>query len=165
MTDMAEPVTETTEETPWYDPGLRFKCTQCGNCCSGPAGVVWFTEEEGGRMAEFLGMTKVDFLRQYAERRYGKWTLKEIVHPDRGYDCIFLKQDRATKKLGCSIYPVRPTQCWTWPFWPSNLESRKAWDRASKGCPGMKKGGTAGTGEFYPVEQIRVIVAKNNDDL
>src|SRR3546814_747434 len=148
------------EEKTWYDPGLSFKCTQCGHCCTGPAGVVWFTEEEGDRMAEYLGMTKIDFLREYAAKRYGKWTLKETVHPDRGYDCIFLKWDKRTKKAGCSIYPVRPTQCWTWPFWPSNLESKESWQQAAKTCPGMRKGG-----EFYPVEQIRITLSKNNDDL
>ncbi len=156
MTDTASQ----DEKKPWYDPGLSFKCTQCGNCCTGPAGVVWFTEEEGERIAEHLGISKIEFLREYAAKRYGKWTLKEIIHPDRGYDCIFLKWDRKTKKAGCSIYPVRPTQCWTWPFWPSLLESKESWQRAAKTCPGMRKGG-----EFYPIEQIRIILSKNNDDL
>ena len=40
----------------WYDDGLRFECTQCGNCCTGPPGMVWFTPEEGRRMAEGLGL-------------------------------------------------------------------------------------------------------------
>lgn len=152
--------TKPESEPLWYEPGLSFKCTQCGNCCTGPAGVVWFTEEEGERMAEHLGLSKHDFLRDYAEKRYGKWTLKEVIHPDRGYDCIFLRFDRKTGKAGCSIYPVRPTQCWTWPFWPSLLESRKSWNQAAKTCPGMRKGG-----EFYPVEQIRIILSKNDPDL
>ena len=26
---------------PWYRDGLRFQCTQCGNCCTGDPGVVW----------------------------------------------------------------------------------------------------------------------------
>jgi Fe-S-cluster containining protein len=148
------------DKPPWYDPGLSFKCTQCGNCCSGPAGVVWFTPEEGRKMAEHLGLPEAEFLRTYAEKRYGKWTLKEVVHPDRGYDCIFLRFERKTKKALCSIYPARPTQCWTWPWWPSILKSRKSWDAAAKTCPGIRKGG-----DFYPVEQIRVILGKNNDAL
>ena len=35
----------------WYAEGLRFGCTQCGNCCTGPPGAVWFTAEEGRAMA------------------------------------------------------------------------------------------------------------------
>lgn len=153
--------TATKTEVPWYDPGLRFKCTQCGNCCTGPAGVVWFTEEEGEKMAEYLGMTKPEFLHKFAEKRYGKWTLKEMIHPDRGYDCVFLRFEKGTGKAMCSIYPVRPTQCWTWPFWPSILKNKKGWERAAKTCPGIR----SGKGEFYPVEQIRVIRDKNDPDL
>lgn len=151
---------QTEEKAPWYDPGLSFKCTQCGNCCTGPAGVVWFTEAEGEKMAEHLGLTKPVFLEKYAEKRYGKWTLKEMIHPDRGHDCVFLRFERGTGKALCSIYPVRPMQCGTWPWWPSNLESKRTWEKAKKRCPGMRKGG-----EFFPVEQIRVILSKNNDDL
>ena len=31
---------------PWYAAGLRFFCTQCGDCCSGAPGFVWVNEEE-----------------------------------------------------------------------------------------------------------------------
>lgn len=143
---------------PWFDPGLSFKCTQCGRCCSGPSGVVWFTEEEGRKIAEHLGLTEAEFLKQYSEVKFGKRSLNEVAHPDRGYDCVFLRFDPDTGKAGCSIYPVRPAQCRTWPFWPSNLQSQRAWDRAAKGCPGMANGG-----DFYPVEKIRIILEQNND--
>ncbi|MFM7740581.1 MAG: YkgJ family cysteine cluster protein, partial [Planctomycetota bacterium] len=26
---------------PWYKDGLRFQCSQCGDCCTGGAGYVW----------------------------------------------------------------------------------------------------------------------------
>jgi Fe-S-cluster containining protein len=35
------------------------------------------------------------------------------------------------------IYPVRPMQCRTWPFWDQNLKNGKAWKSASERCPGM----------------------------
>ncbi|MFM1805538.1 MAG: hypothetical protein RL136_2417, partial [Planctomycetota bacterium] len=35
----------TDAQAPWYAEGLRFECTQCGNCCSGGPGAVWFTPE------------------------------------------------------------------------------------------------------------------------
>jgi len=51
-------------------------------------------------------------------------------------DCVFL--DPRTR--GCTVYPVRPAQCRTWPFWNSNLVSEEAWDRAHEKCPGMGQG-------------------------
>ena len=27
-------------------PGLRFSCTMCGNCCTGPEGYILYTEAE-----------------------------------------------------------------------------------------------------------------------
>ena len=36
----------------WYKDGLAFQCTQCGNCCTGPPGAVWFNDKEAEEMAE-----------------------------------------------------------------------------------------------------------------
>ena len=44
-------------DPPWYADGLKFTCTQCGNCCSGPRGYVWITHEEIIRLAEHLQST------------------------------------------------------------------------------------------------------------
>lgn len=35
-----------SDNLPWYAPGLSFTCTQCGNCCTGEPGVVWVSDEE-----------------------------------------------------------------------------------------------------------------------
>ena len=51
------------------------------------------------------------------------------------------------------IYPVRPTQCRTWPFWEDNLKSPQAWKNASergRGCPGM----CDAEAPRYPLEHI-----------
>ena len=50
------------------------------------------------------------------------------------YDCIFLT------KNGCSIYEGRPSQCRTYPFWESIVESRANWESEGKSCPGIGKG-------------------------
>src|SRR5476651_1037216 len=42
-------------EDPWYHGGLRFRCTQCGHCCTGAPGYVWVNDEEIEAIAEFLG--------------------------------------------------------------------------------------------------------------
>ena len=49
----------------WYEQGLRFGCTQCGNCCTGPEGAVWFTEEEGRQEGLKEGIEIGDNLYRY----------------------------------------------------------------------------------------------------
>ena len=143
----------------WYDAGLRFSCTQCGNCCTGGPGYVWFDEAEARAMAAELNLEVREFYQRYARRKVGRWTLEEVRIARGKYDCIFLERDERGRGK-CSIYHVRPTQCRTWPFWASNLKSPRQWAVAAEGCPGMTlPGGTAGN--FVPVEKIRVELAKN----
>jgi len=137
-----------TEE--WYARnGLRFECTQCGNCCTGPPGYVWINDEETKRIAEKLGLSVTAFRREYAHQAHGRWTLNERRTAE-GYDCVFLERDGLGKAL-CSIYDVRPRQCRTWPFWKENLTSSRAWEQTKQNCPG------SGHGKLYPVEQIRIL--------
>lgn len=119
----------------WYSQGLKFSCTQCGNCCSGDPGYVWATREEIGRIAKFLGR-EGGSLDATQLRRVGlRYSLTERANGD----CIFLARENG--KGLCTIYPVRPLQCRTWPFWDELLESREAWNDAHKTiCPGMNSG-------------------------
>lgn len=142
----------------WYESGLSFECTQCGACCSGPPGFVWFNEEEAEKIASFLKLDSQQFHRRFARRKFGRWTLDEIKQPNGQYDCVFLRRDTEGKAF-CGIYPVRPAQCRTWPFWPENLASPEAWAEAATGCPGMKHGKN-----FYPIEKIRIIRDSNPKD-
>ena len=130
-----------TESAPWYYEGLRFHCTQCGNCCTGAPGVIWVTEEELRAIADFrgtsIGETRINHTRLIGSRM----TLREFANGD----CTFL--DPQSRR--CTIYPVRPPQCRTWPFWNSNLESPETWKRAQSVCPGM------GTGDLVQLEIIQ----------
>lgn len=125
----------------WYRDGLRFACTQCGNCCTGGPGAVWFTPEEGVAMAQRLGLDEATFLERFTRRIGTRRSLNER-RTAFGYDCIFL--DRATRpgKAVCGLYEARPMQCRTWPFWPENLDSREAWTSVKERtpCPGMDGG-------------------------
>jgi Fe-S-cluster containining protein len=159
MTQSPEPAE--TQAT-WYDEGLSFTCTQCGNCCTGPTGYVWFNDEEATAMAKAVDMKKADFLQAYSRLEFGKRTLKEIRNDNGQYDCVFLKQDKEGRR-GCSIYDVRPQQCRTWPFWPENLKTPKHWQRAAVRCPGMTAGGLRGQGKFYPIEAIRIVRDSNDE--
>ncbi|WP_432799268.1 YkgJ family cysteine cluster protein [Poriferisphaera sp. WC338] len=143
----------------WYSDGLRFSCTMCGNCCTGAPGYVWFNDNEAHGMAAHLGMETEAFLKQYAHRKFGKWSLNEQKNEHGEYDCVFLIELEGGKR-GCKLYKSRPAQCKTWPFWPENLRSPRTWQQASRDCPGMA-GGAEGEGTFYPIEQIRIILDQN----
>ena len=58
-------------------------------------------------------------------------------------DCVFYD-----RQAGCTIYPVRPRQCRTWPFWESNVVTPEAWQKTCVVCPGT------GQGELISEEEI-----------
>ncbi|HXE52445.1 MAG TPA: YkgJ family cysteine cluster protein [Tepidisphaeraceae bacterium] len=163
------PPTRPPSSTPWYAGGLQFTCTQCGNCCTGGPGYVWISEEEVQRLAEFFKLSVPEVLRKYCRTIRGRISLKERRMPNGNYDCIFLKEltaetksnDRQlepgepipTTRYGCAIYPVRPLQCRTWPFWETNLSGREMWDFAAGRCPGMNSGSRKFTRE--QIESLR----------
>lgn len=110
--------------------GLRFECQPgCIACCT-QRGFVYLTETDLARAAAFLGMTAAAF-----ERRYVYRTSKRLrLRVPRESQCHFLKEG------GCSIHPVKPTQCRVFPFWPELVESRREWKKTARYCPGMDKG-------------------------
>jgi Fe-S-cluster containining protein len=65
---------------------------------------------------------------------------------------VFLHHTAEGKRT-CSIYPVRPLQCRTWPFWNHNLRSPSTWAEASDMCPGMNNGKQY---NFVRIEEIRL---------
>lgn len=144
-----------TSEAPtsgeWYEDGLRFACTQCGNCCTGPPGAVWFTDDEAAVMAKRCGVDIETFHARYTRKLGARRSLREH-HNEHGYDCIFLDRKTQPGRAVCSLYDARPGQCRTWPFWPENLGSEAAWDRAKRDtpCPGM------GEGKLIPIDAIRI---------
>lgn len=140
----------------WYRDGLRFECSRCGNCCTGPPGAVWFTRDEGKAMAAAIGVTEAFFLRTYAREINGKWSLQER-RSSHGMDCVFLTWDDHGKS-GCSLYSARPTQCGTWPFWAENLESPEMWDAVKRQtpCPGMN------SGPLITIDEIVARLGKNS---
>jgi len=130
----------------WYSDGLRFECTQCGDCCSGSEGYVWVNQEEIDGMANRIGMDSAAFEEQFVKRVGVMRSLKERP----GGDCVLL--DPQTRK--CTAYEERPRQCKTWPFWQSNIRTPEAWAEAAQACPGCNKG------DLVPLEQIVEQAAK-----
>ena len=159
------PVIDDKQTRPWYADGLKFTCTQCGNCCTGGPGFVWVSHEEIVRLAEYLKMRPDEVVERYCRTINGQKSFNERRNTRGSYDCIFLKEERVERpaptggpknaiiqtRRTCTIYPVRPLQCRTWPFWDSNLTTPQAWQKSSRRCHGMDQG------RHFKLEQIDII--------
>jgi Fe-S-cluster containining protein len=133
---------------PWYREGLSFSCTRCGDCCTGAPGYVWVEREEIEELAKFLGLSPGKFGERYLRKVGRRYSLLEKP----GGDCIFFDK-------GCTVYPARPVQCRTFPFWRSHLKSQRAWDEIAGECPGI------GQGKFYAASDIEIIRRGKADTL
>ncbi len=127
-------------ETPWFHEGLPFKCTQCGNCCTGSPGYVWVNKAEIEALAARLGMNVEDF----EARHVRKVGIRKCLLERANGDCVLF--DNKTRM--CTVYDVRPRQCRTWPFWRSNVRSAKNWEQTCRVCPG------SGNGPLVPLDAI-----------
>ena len=139
---------------PWYADGLRFACTQCGGCCTGPTGYVWCSDEEARALAGALKIDVAEFLSRYTRVLHGRRSLTE-VRTEHGYDCVLLRRS-GMGQTGCAAYPARPAQCRTWPFWPENLAGLEQWRVAGTRCPGVAAG-MSGHGKLYALPRISVL--------
>jgi len=105
-------------------------CEACeGNCCTGESGNIFVSQKEIEAISTHLELSISEFKDKYLIKKGYKFSLKEHKVQD-SHDCIFF--DRKIK--GCGIYPVRPNQCRTFPFWPyfkTNEEELRA------ECPGI----------------------------
>ena len=122
----------------FFADGIRFRCTDCGACCTGAAGKVEVTDTEIARIATFLNMDESSFRTRYVRQVDGRGSLTERSNGD----CDLFVDGR------CSIHPVKPAQCRLYPFWVHNMRSEQAWERTCAECPGI------GEGRFYPEEEI-----------
>ncbi len=126
---------------PWYASGLRFQCTQCGDCCTGAPGYVWVNNEEIAALAREIGATDLEaFEEQYVRKVGVRKSLREFPNGD----CVFFDG----QKRRCTVYGARPRQCRSWPFWDSNLRTPEDWRRTCEVCPG------SGKGKLYQLETI-----------
>jgi Fe-S-cluster containining protein len=120
-------------QKPWYHKGLRFQCQRSGNCCRthGEYAYVYLAPRDVTAISRHLGMERGDFLAEHTEQDEG-YTILRIDKPV----CPFLETGNS-----CGIYPVRPKQCASWPFWEENLGDRSRWEGlAQECCPGIGKG-------------------------
>lgn len=116
-----------------WTEGLRFKCTLCHACCRHDPGYVFLSSEDIHRLCTFLKIDESEFLQTYCrcvDLGSGPvYSLKEKPN----YDCVFWDQ-------GCTVYPGRPLQCQTYPFWGKVVATELSWKRESQFCPGINQG-------------------------
>ncbi len=105
-------------------------------------------------MAHFLAITLDEFKRKYTRRVGSRFSLIEMKQT---YSCIFLKDNK------CRVYGARPTQCKTFPWWPQNISSEKAWKGAAYSCEGIND-----EAELVPTETIQeqelIQIGRNEDN-
>lgn len=111
---------------------LRFECTGCGVCCTGDASryVKAGPQEQEGIRA-FLNISRAWFRRRYLTRVDDATEGLRLAHGR----CVFLKADGR-----CRVYPVRPTQCRTYPWWPEVVASPASWRAEARRCEGINRG-------------------------
>jgi Fe-S-cluster containining protein len=180
-----------SQQSSWIDPisSIPFECTSCGKCCR-TIGNVYMSPEETTAAAEYTNKTVSEFIQSYATHTIRAtdsrdeqlpWILLANTETEKGPSCIFLDQETNF----CQIYPVRPTQCSTYPFWSNLLESEFNWNNEVRrtdddlssslppwtaedgGCEGMKilsPETTSSTTEGVPIAQALEQVALYDRD-
>lgn len=153
-------------DAPEGGAGLRFGCTMCGNCCSGPSGFVLVSDAEIAALARRFAITPEQFIDTYTHMLPEGRSLREVDGPARsdqqpgqsaarGYDCVFLDRQRIPGKAVCGVYEDRPAQCRTWPYWRSVIRSPQTWAKARAICPGINSGTLTPPDE---IKRLRAVV-------
>jgi Fe-S-cluster containining protein len=112
-----------------FDSSACFSCG--GHCCTGESGYIWVKYKEIEAISNFLELSIENFAIMYLKKIKHRYSLVEKIREVEGdYACIFF--DDVTK--GCSIYPVRPLQCRTFPFWDQFKLDK---EEVKRECPGI----------------------------
>ena len=113
---------------PWFEEGLRFQCTGCGQCCTGEPGYVFLSLRDLQALSAHFGLTEGEFAKKYTRHVDGQYAL---LDRPRTHDCIFLKDKK------CTVYEARPLQCRTFPWWVHHLREPSDWEEAAQRCEGI----------------------------
>ncbi|MCB4759175.1 MAG: YkgJ family cysteine cluster protein, partial [Sulfurovum sp.] len=106
-------------------------CEACGGCCcTGESGYIWVKYDEIVNMATFINLSMEEFVTMYLKKVKHRYSLVEKQLAPDNFACIFFDDI----KQHCTIYPVRPLQCRTFPFWEQFKHNE---DEVRKECPGI----------------------------
>ncbi len=112
-----------------FDPSACYSCS--GACCRGESGYVWVSKEEIIQIARFLEMDVERFKKDCLKKENYRFTIQEIKKNGE-YLCLFFDE----KHNKCAIYPVRPKQCRSFPFWDQYKNKDKI-KEVCKECKGI----------------------------
>jgi len=101
---------------------------------------VFLKQQEAEKIRIHLQLSRSWFRRRYLER------LKDgelVAASGAGSRCAFLDANGR-----CKVYPVRPLQCRTYPFWPELVQRKSDWEREAKRCEGINRGTVVPTGKI-----------------
>ena len=117
----------------FFKKGINFQCQGSANCCvsRGNYGYVYLSKKDLMIIAKYLNVSINLFKKKYCEYSDRYLHLKEI---NINGNCQFLENKK------CSIYPARPIQCRTWPFWKENMNAIKWSEELQNFCPGIGRG-------------------------
>lgn len=102
---------------------------------------MWVNKNEIAAIAAVTGDNDIaEFEKKYVRRVGIRKSLVEFANGD----CVFFDPE----KRNCTVYDARPRQCRTWPFWDSNVRSKRAWKETCAVCPG------SGTGTLHQLVEI-----------
>jgi Fe-S-cluster containining protein len=118
---------------PFFQKGVQFECTRCGKCCTGYPGYVYLSEHDILGIAHYLGIGTKEFVKRYTRLVFMFHEQRLSLVEKNQYDCVFWD-------ALCTIYPARPHQCRTYPFWKRHLVSRREWEKTAAFCPGINRG-------------------------
>jgi uncharacterized protein len=127
----------------FFDSGIRFECRHCGTCCTGDPGIIRISLQEIEFLSNFLKLSIPDLTRIYLRPLASGFSIAE----ESDGRCRFYDQ-------GCRIYPARPLQCRSYPFWFSQMRSMLEWKKTLFQCPGI------GNGPLYSRERILYLISR-----
>ena len=123
-----------------------FKCQECGDCCKGYGGT-FITEKEIETIAAYIHTDPDTFVENYCQISGGKRILAQV----EDMYCIFWDGL-------CTIHPVKPRMCKTWPFIESILVDTSNWYIMASLCPGIRTDAPDSTIKAY----VTQVLSKNS---
>jgi Fe-S-cluster containining protein len=122
------------EKELFYADGLKFSCKRCSSCCRYDSGFVFLSEKDLKKLSSALKTDEKSVINIFC-----RWVT------DKNGDEVLSLKEKSNKDCilwdsGCTVYPERPLQCVTFPFWKSVIASLQCWEIAADTCPGMNSG-------------------------
>jgi Fe-S-cluster containining protein len=138
------------EKELFYADGLKFSCKRCSSCCRYDQGFVFLTEKDLKKLSFALKTDENSVINSYC-----RWVT------DRKGDEVLSLKEKSNKDCilwdeGCIVYPERPVQCASFPFWDYIIASKQGWEIAAGSCPGMN------SGELHTRSEIEKISASRS---